>query len=66
MSEIGPIKPRVLKTRQAAQYLSISAWKLRNLVQAGEVACIMSDGTSPWLFDIQDLNDWTERHKRTL
>jgi excisionase family DNA binding protein len=66
MSEIGLITPRVLKTRQAAQYLSISAWKLRNLVQTGEVACIMSDGTSPWLFDIHDLNDWIERHKRTL
>jgi excisionase family DNA binding protein len=60
------ITPRVLKTRQAARYLAISAWKLRNIVQAGEIACIISDGTSPWLFDIHDLNDWIERHKRTL
>jgi excisionase family DNA binding protein len=58
--------PRVLKTKQAAQYLSISAWKLRNLVQAGEIPCILGDGTGSWLFDIQDLDNWIERRKRTL
>jgi excisionase family DNA binding protein len=60
------ITPRMLKTKQAAHYLSVSAWKLRNIVQAGEIACIISDGTSPWLFDIRDLDKWIERLKRTL
>jgi hypothetical protein len=46
--------------------LGISAWKLRNLVQAGEIGCILGDGTSPWLFDRQDLDGWIERRKRTL
>jgi hypothetical protein len=66
MSEITIITPRVLKTKQAAQYLAMSAWKLRNIVQAGEIACIIGDGTSPWLFDLRDLDKWIERHKRTL
>jgi hypothetical protein len=36
-------------------------------VQSGEIACIICDGTSsPWLFDIRDLDDWIERNKRTL
>lgn len=60
------IAPRLLKTRQAARYLGISAWKLRNLVQAGEIGCILGDGTSPWLFDLQDLDSWIERRKQTL
>jgi excisionase family DNA binding protein len=60
------ITPRVLKTKDAALYLSISAWKLRNLVQSGEIPCILGDGTSPWLFDIQDLDNWIERRKQTL
>jgi excisionase family DNA binding protein len=60
------ITPRIVKTKQAANYLAVSAWKLRNLVQSGEIACIISEGTSPWLFDIHDLNNWIERHKRTL
>jgi excisionase family DNA binding protein len=60
------ITPRVLKTKQAARYLSVSTWKIRNLVQSGEIACILGDGTTPWLFDIRDLDGWIERRKQTL
>jgi excisionase family DNA binding protein len=60
------ISPRVLKTKDAARYLAVSAWKLRHIVQSGEIACIISEGTSPWLFDLRDLNHWIERNKRTL
>jgi excisionase family DNA binding protein len=67
MLDSSAITPRMLKTKQAAHYLNVSAWKLRNIVQSGEIACIISDGTSsPWLFDIRDLDDWIERNKRTL
>ena len=67
MLDSTAITPRMLKTKQAAHYLNVSAWKLRNVVQAGEIACIIGDGTSsPWLFDIRDLDDWIERSKRTL
>jgi excisionase family DNA binding protein len=66
MIDSAVITPRIVKTKQAAHYLGVSAWKLRNLVQAGELACIIGDGTSPWLFDIRDLDDWIERQKRTL
>jgi excisionase family DNA binding protein len=62
----GTVKPRCLKTNDAAAYLGVSSWKLRNLVQAGEIPCIFGDGTSPWLFDVQDLNKWVETQKRTL
>jgi excisionase family DNA binding protein len=66
MSENAVITPRLMKTRLAAHYLSVSEWKIRNLVQEGEIACIIGEGTSPWLFDMQDLDDWVERQKRTL
>jgi hypothetical protein len=66
MSESTIITPRLLKTRDAARYLGISAWKLRNLVQSGEIACILGDGTSPWLFDWVDLDSWIQRRKQTL
>jgi hypothetical protein len=66
MSESTTITPRLLKTRDAARYLGISAWKLRNLVQRGEVPCILGDATSPWLFDRQDLDGWILRSKQTL
>jgi excisionase family DNA binding protein len=57
---------RVLKTQAAADYLGISPWKLRNLVQAGEIPCIFGDGTTPWLFDKRDLDSWIDRRKQTL
>jgi len=57
---------RLLKTQDAAEYLSISAWKLRNLVQSGEIPCILGDGTTPWLFDRRDLDSWIDRWKQTL
>jgi hypothetical protein len=60
------IAPRLLKTREAARYLAVCPWKMRNLVQTGEIPCIFGDGTSPWLFDIQDLDNWIERRKQTL
>jgi len=60
------IAPRLLKTRQAAQYLSVSPWKLRNLVQSDEMPYIPGEGTSPWLFDIKDLDNWIERRKQRL
>ena len=60
------VEPRVLKTNDAATYLGISAWKLRNLVQSGEISYIAGDGTSPWLFDRQDLDRWIESRKRKL
>ena len=34
------VAPRGLKTNEAAAYLGVSPWKLRNLVQAGEISYI--------------------------
>jgi excisionase family DNA binding protein len=60
------LEPRALKTNDAAAYLGISPWKLRNLVQSGEISYIAGDGTSPWLFDKQDLDRWIESRKQRL
>jgi len=60
------VTPRILKTKHAAHYVGISGWKLRNLVQAGEIPYIPGEGTSPWLFDKKDLDNWIERRKVTL
>jgi excisionase family DNA binding protein len=66
MTKTNQFAPRLLKTRQAARYLGISPWKLRNLVQNGEIRYIPGESTSPWLFDIHDLDAFIERAKVTL
>jgi len=62
----GSISPRLVKTKQAAAYLAISQWKLRNLVQQGAIPFIEDGGTSPWRFDIRDLDAYVERSRRIL
>ena len=56
-----------MKTKQAAEYLAISQWKLRNLVQQGLIPYIEDGGgTSPWRFDLRDLDAYIERSRRVL
>ena len=56
-----------MKTKQAAEYLAISEWKLRNLVQLGLIPYIEDGGgTSPWRFDIRDLDEYIHRSRRVL
>ena len=63
----APIVPRLVKTKQAAAYLAISEWKLRNLVQLGLIPYIEDGrGTSPWRFDIRDLDEYIQRSRRVL
>jgi excisionase family DNA binding protein len=63
----APIVPRLVKTKQAAEYLAISEWKLRNLVQQGLIPYIEDGGgTSPWRFDIRDLDEYVHRSRRVL
>ena len=63
-----PIKraKRLLRTREAAEYLSLSAWKLRDLVANGRLPVVQADESSPFLFDVNDLDNWAEQHKRTV
>jgi excisionase family DNA binding protein len=61
------LAPRLLKTKKAAEYLAISQWKLRNLVQQGLIPYIEDGGgTSPWRFDIRDLDAYIQRSRRVL
>ena len=57
---------RLLRTREAAAYLSLSAWKLRSLVADGKLPVVRADDRSPFLFDVRDLDNWAELHKRTM
>jgi excisionase family DNA binding protein len=64
----GPAIPtnRLLRLREAAEYLSLSPWKMRNLIQSAELPIIQTGANAPWLLDRLDLDQWIERKKRTL
>jgi excisionase family DNA binding protein len=56
----------LLRTQEAAHYLSISPWTLRNLVHNGELPVISDREGSPWRFDQRDLDSYVERRRQTF
>jgi excisionase family DNA binding protein len=56
---------RLLRVREAAEYLSISPWKLRRLVQDGLLPIVQDRDGGAWRVDVRDLDSFIERNKRT-
>lgn len=61
----GKVDSRMLRTAEAADYLGISEWKLRQMVYSGEIEVIRQ---KYWLFAIDDLDKWitANREKEVL
>jgi hypothetical protein len=58
-------KRRLLRLRAAGEYLSLSPWKLRQLIQCGKLPVVQDGDGSPFLLDVRDLDGYVERNKRT-
>jgi len=56
---------RLLRVREAAEYLSISPWKLRRLIQDGLLPIVQASEGGAWRVDVRDLDVFIERNKRT-
>ena len=57
-------KRRLLRTREAAEYLGLSPWKLRRLIQCGQLPVVQDTDGSPFMLDLRDLDGYIERNKR--
>ena len=55
---------RLMRTKDAAAYLAMSPWQLRNLTQSGEIPVVQFTDRSPFLFDVKDLDRFIEQHKK--
>lgn len=66
-SQSTPAKPakRLLRVREAAEYLSLSPWKVRQLVQDGLLPVVRSRENGAWRVDMRDLDAFIERNKTT-
>jgi excisionase family DNA binding protein len=62
--KIGAPSRRLLRLKAAADYLSVSPWKLRSLIQAGRLPVVQDTEGSPFLLDVRDLDGYVERNKR--
>jgi len=59
-------RKRLLRTKEAAEYLGIKQRKLRTLIQDGQLPVVQAGQGVPWLLDLRDLDAWVERNKRTV
>ena len=55
---------RLLRVREAAEYLSLSPWKLRRLIQDGLLPIVQASDGGAWRIDVRDLDSFIERNKR--
>jgi excisionase family DNA binding protein len=53
----------IVRLKGASDYISTSVWKIRNLIQRGELPIVQYGQSAPWLIDIADLDRWIEAHK---
>lgn len=56
---------RYLKLKAAADYLGMSAWKLRKLIADGEIAFIQDSEHAPFMLDVFDLDSYMNKYKTT-
>lgn len=54
----------LVRIRQAAQFLGLSEWTVRQMAHEGELRFIQRTPRSPMLFDLADLNEWIQRSKQ--
>lgn len=57
------VLPRLLPTKEAAAYLGVSGWTLRQWYRRGFIASVIRINRTRWLWDTEDLNAAVERIK---
>jgi len=63
---------RLVRVQQAARYLGISPWSLRNMIQKGELQYVqfgdprLEDDRTPWLLDMRDLDRLISTRKKKM
>ena len=55
------LAPRALDVRQAAKYLGVTVWLIRNLIWRGELPAVLAG--KRFIIDRHDLDLWLERQK---
>ena len=56
---------RLVRVREAAEYLGASPWKVRQLIADRRIPFVQ-DGDGPFWVDIRDLDSFIERNKRVV
>jgi excisionase family DNA binding protein len=66
MTVTATLQRRLIRTKEAATYLSMSDWKLRRLIQEGIFPVVQDHEGGPFLLDLRDLDGYIESHKHSI
>jgi excisionase family DNA binding protein len=66
MTTTATLQRRLIRTKDAAAYLSMSDWQLRRLIQEGTFPVVQDHEGGPFLLDIRDIDSYVENHKRSI
>lgn len=61
-----PTRRKLMKLKEASQYMSMSTWSIRRLIQNGEIPVVQTQPGAPFLVDPADMDKYVERNKRTV
>ena len=59
-------KPRLLPLKDAAQWLGLTVWSLRERIWAGDIPVVKFPGGRKMFIDVQDLERFIEQNKTTI
>ena len=60
------IRRRLLRVKEAAEYLGMSKSKVRQLAWSGQIPFVQERENALMLFDLHDLDAWIDAHKEIM
>ena len=61
-----PMSPRLLTLKDAAQWLGLTVWGMRERIWAGDIPVVRFPGGRKMFIDVRDLEGLIERNKVTI
>ena len=62
----NPVSPRLLPLKDAATYLGLTVWAMRERIWAGQIPVVQFPGGRKQYIDIQDLEAFIQSNKRVI
>ena len=61
-----PMPPRLLPLKDAADWIGLTVWGMRERVWAGDIPVVRFPGGRKMFIDVRDLEGFIERNKTTI
>lgn len=62
----SPTVPRLLTLKEAAEYMGLTVWALRERIWAGHIPVVQFPGGRKMYIDVSDIDDFINKHKRVI